>query len=185
MLVRRFRIGALTLLGLSTLVAARADEKVALDKVPARVTKAAKAKFPNGEIKKVEKEDEDGRTIYEVTLKDGKRHYAVSLEENGSIVKIEKEIGSDEGEAKGKSRKAEADDDDDDDEGEAKGKGKSRKAEADDDDDDEGEAKGKSRKADADDDDDKGKSRTAKADDEDEAKSKSRRAIPSRRRDTD
>jgi len=87
-------MGALAVFGLAALVvAAWADEeKVPLDKVPARVMKAVKDKFPRAEIKQVEKEVEDGKTIYEIGLKDGGQNVDVSLKEDGTIVEIEKEV---------------------------------------------------------------------------------------------
>src|SRR3954451_15547806 len=91
---KRIGTGALAVFGLSALViAARADEeKVPLDKVPAKIMKAVKDKFPRAEIKQAEKEVEEGKTIYEIGLKDGGQNVDVSLKEDGTIVEIEKEV---------------------------------------------------------------------------------------------
>jgi uncharacterized membrane protein YkoI len=90
----RFGTCALALLGLSALaVGARADEeKVALEKVPAAAMKAVKDKFPAAEIRQAEKEVEEGKTIYEIGLKDHGQNIDVSLTEDGTILEIEKEI---------------------------------------------------------------------------------------------
>ncbi len=72
---------------------ARADEElIQLDKVPAAVMKAVKAKFPGAELKKAARETEDGKTLYEVTLTHDGSNYDVALQENGTFAEIEKEI---------------------------------------------------------------------------------------------
>jgi uncharacterized membrane protein YkoI len=68
------------------------DEKVALDKLPKAVVDAVKAKFPKAELKEAEKETEDGKTKYEVTIKDGESKIDVDVTENGTITGYEKEI---------------------------------------------------------------------------------------------
>ncbi len=90
----RFATGTLALLGLSAMVVgARADEeKIPLDKVPAAVMKAVKAKFPKAEIKEAEKEVEKGETTYEIELKEDGHEFEVSLKEDGTILEVEKQI---------------------------------------------------------------------------------------------
>ena len=68
------------------------DEKVAIDKLPKAVVEAVKAKFPKAELVAGEKEKEDGKTVYEVKIKDGKADVTVKLTEDGKITEIEKEI---------------------------------------------------------------------------------------------
>jgi hypothetical protein len=72
---------------------ARADEKeIPLDKVPAAVMKAVKAKFPRIEIKAASEETEDGKTEYEIeSIVDGAATDIV-LKPDGTILAIEKEI---------------------------------------------------------------------------------------------
>jgi uncharacterized membrane protein YkoI len=84
------------LLGLSTFLAGvRADEeKIPLKDVPKAVLDAVKAKFPAGEIKSAEKEVEDGKTTYEIALKDKGHALEVSLKADGSILEIEKKIAA-------------------------------------------------------------------------------------------
>src|SRR5262245_58281642 len=73
---------------------ARADEeKVPLDKLLKSVTSAVKKRFPNLDLKDASKEvTEDKKTVYEVTLMDGKMKIDVSVTPEGSIVMIEKQI---------------------------------------------------------------------------------------------
>jgi hypothetical protein len=71
----------------------RADEqKVPLDKVPAKVLDAVKAKFPNAEMKSASKEKENNETVYEVTIKNDGQKIDVELKEDGTILAIEKTI---------------------------------------------------------------------------------------------
>ena len=90
------RIGLLmaAFLGFASLVpSARADEeKIPLDKVPAPVMKAFKAKFPKAEIKAAIKEVEDGKTTYEIeSMQDGLSIDCV-LKPDGDFVEIERQI---------------------------------------------------------------------------------------------
>jgi uncharacterized membrane protein YkoI len=76
--------------------AARADEeeKVPLDKLPKAVVDAVKEKFPKAELLSADKEKEDGKTLYEVAIKDGKQKIDVTVTPEGKIVAIEKEIAA-------------------------------------------------------------------------------------------
>jgi hypothetical protein len=71
----------------------RADEeKVPLDKVPKAVLDAAKKRFPKGEVKEASKEVADGKTTYEVSMKENGKNIDISLTPEGSITLIEKEV---------------------------------------------------------------------------------------------
>ncbi len=71
----------------------RADEeKVPLDKVPKAVLEAAKKRFPKADIVGASKEGEDGKTVYEVELKEGGKTIDVTLTPEGTITLIEKQI---------------------------------------------------------------------------------------------
>ena len=68
------------------------EEKIALDKVPAAVKEAVKKKFPKAEMKEAAKEVENGKTVYEISIKDGETAIDVSLSDEGKILAIEKEM---------------------------------------------------------------------------------------------
>lgn len=86
-------VGAIATLGLMAMASAvAADDKIPLDQVPKAVMDAVKAKFPGAEITGAEKEEEDGKTIYEIALKDKGQAIDVSLKPDGTIVSMEKEI---------------------------------------------------------------------------------------------
>ncbi len=68
------------------------EEKVALDKVPKPVLDAAKAKFPKAELVGAEKEEEDGKTVYEVALKDHGTTVEIIVTPEGKILVIEKVV---------------------------------------------------------------------------------------------
>jgi uncharacterized membrane protein YkoI len=68
------------------------EEKVPLDKVPKTVMAAVKAKFPDAEPKGASREKENGKIIYEVTIKNKGQNIDVELSEDGKILAIEKEI---------------------------------------------------------------------------------------------
>jgi hypothetical protein len=71
----------------------RADEeKVALDKVPKEVMEAVKKRFPKAEITGAEKETADGKTTYEINVKDKDAKIDVQVSEKGEIQAIEKMI---------------------------------------------------------------------------------------------
>lgn len=79
-------------------LAARADddkeEKVPLDKVPKAVLKAVKAKFKGAKMIGAQTEKADGKTLYEINLKDKGQSVDVSVTPEGKIVSIEKTIAA-------------------------------------------------------------------------------------------
>jgi hypothetical protein len=76
-------------LGLS----ARADEKkIAPEKLPAAVKKAVKAAFPKAKVTSAAKEVEEGETVYEVSLTFEGDKYDLSVEPDGTIEEVEREI---------------------------------------------------------------------------------------------
>lgn len=68
------------------------EEKVPLDKVPKAVLDAIKAKFPGAKLGEAEKETEDGKTTYEVSLEHKGQAYSVSATAEGKITEVEREI---------------------------------------------------------------------------------------------
>jgi hypothetical protein len=73
--------------------AVRADEeKVPLDKLPKAVADAVKKRFPKAEQLEASKETENGKTEYEVTIKDAGKKIDVTLTPDGALLSIEKEF---------------------------------------------------------------------------------------------
>ena len=90
--MRSFIIGAVAVV-VGIVGPARADEeKVALDKVPKAVMDAAKKRFPDAKFTDASKEDENGKTTYELTFKDGGKNVDVTLTPEGVLTLIEKEV---------------------------------------------------------------------------------------------
>jgi uncharacterized membrane protein YkoI len=74
---------------------ARADEeKVALDKVPRPILDAVKARFEGAEVTGAGKETEDGKPVFEITIKHKGQNIDVTLSPEGEILVIEKEIAA-------------------------------------------------------------------------------------------
>jgi hypothetical protein len=88
--------GLATLAALVLLVpAARADEeKVPLDRLPKEVVETVKKRFPGAELVEASKEDENGKTVYEVTIKDKGQKSDVTVATDGALVSIEREIAA-------------------------------------------------------------------------------------------
>ena len=78
-----------TLLFLALAVGARgAEEKIPVKQLPKAVRKAVKAKFPKAEIAGAAKEEEGGKTTYEVMLKVKGRAVDMALEADGTILEV-------------------------------------------------------------------------------------------------
>lgn len=93
--MRKLCISLLAMAGLAFCTSVRADEeKVPLDKLPAKIKEAVKAKFPDAEIVAASKEKEDGVVLYEVNIKNKKQTIEVTATEDGKIVEVEYEITS-------------------------------------------------------------------------------------------
>jgi hypothetical protein len=82
----------LTLAVLSAAFAWSGEEKVPLDKLPQRVVKAVGAKFPKIKMVSAVKSTADGKTTFEVTLKNGDYGIDVVVTSEGKIMQIEKEM---------------------------------------------------------------------------------------------
>ncbi len=71
----------------------RADEeKVEISQLPKAVSDAVKTRFPKIEMVSASKETEDGKTVYEVTLKNKGKSIDVSVSLEGKLQAIEKEV---------------------------------------------------------------------------------------------
>lgn len=89
----RWLVGvAAVLLALGAVARADDDEKVPLDKVPAKVKDAAKAKYPKAEFVSAEKGDQDGTKVYELVLKQGERKWEVCFTPEGKFVSSEEAV---------------------------------------------------------------------------------------------
>jgi hypothetical protein len=74
---------------------ARADEeKVPLDKLPKAVVDGVKKRFPDAELVGAEKENENGKTVYELAIKNKGQNVSVTLTPEGALVEIENEIAA-------------------------------------------------------------------------------------------
>jgi uncharacterized membrane protein YkoI len=75
---------------------APSEEDVAIDKLPTAVKAAIKAKFPKAKMHSAEQGKEDGKPIYEVSLKQNKQNIDVTLVPDGTILSFEKTIAASE-----------------------------------------------------------------------------------------
>jgi uncharacterized membrane protein YkoI len=89
-------LGTSAVAGLVVLAATAAadDKKIPLDKVPAKVMAAIKDRFPGADVNSVEKETEDGKVVYDVELKHNGRKYEMDIQEDGTVMEIEKEVAA-------------------------------------------------------------------------------------------
>ncbi len=93
MLKFTFATALLLVVGPSVAVC-RAEDKIPLDMVPAKITAAVKEWFPKGEITSVTKETEDGKVVYDVELKQQDKKFEMDIQEDGTVVEIEREIAA-------------------------------------------------------------------------------------------
>lgn len=80
------------LASLLTISALAADDDLPLDQIPAAVLKAVKDKFPTGTIEEATKVEDDGVTIFEITIEVAEDDITVSLKADGTILEISQEI---------------------------------------------------------------------------------------------
>lgn len=89
--VGRLIMGAV--LGLFVLASGlQADEKISLDKVPARIKRALKTKYPKAHVVSAAKETEEGKTVYEFKLEDGDKKWEATFTPAGKFVGTEEAI---------------------------------------------------------------------------------------------
>jgi hypothetical protein len=92
--MRMFSCLAVSLV-LALAMASWADEqKIALDKVPAKVMAGAKQKFPKAKFLGASTEKENGQVQYEIELLNNEQHIDITLLEDGSIDSIEAVIAA-------------------------------------------------------------------------------------------
>jgi uncharacterized membrane protein YkoI len=93
-------VGASAVVGLVMLATAvRADDKpqpkaqkLTADQLPKVIKDAVNGRFPGAEITSAEKETENGKVIFDIELKQQGRKYEMDIEENGTVIEIEKEV---------------------------------------------------------------------------------------------
>jgi uncharacterized membrane protein YkoI len=68
------------------------DKKISLNKAPKGVQETIKARLPGADVTSIEKENEDGKVVYDVELKHDGRKYEMDILEDGTLIEIEKEI---------------------------------------------------------------------------------------------
>jgi hypothetical protein len=68
------------------------EENVKLDKVPKAILDAVKAKFPGAKLLGASTEKEGDKIVYEGSLTYKKHHHDVTVEADGKIVSVEREI---------------------------------------------------------------------------------------------
>jgi len=96
--MRRYNLGAVlaAMIGLSGLWALAEEKEIALDKVPAKVLEAVKAKWPKAKIEEVEVDDEDGKTVYEFELEEeddkSEREWSATFSADGKFIESEEEV---------------------------------------------------------------------------------------------
>lgn len=69
-------------------------QKIAPDKLPEKVSAAIKARFPGAQITSAEKETENGKVVYDIELKHQGRKYEMDIQEDGTVIEIEKEVAA-------------------------------------------------------------------------------------------
>ncbi len=74
------------------IMAEEAEVAVPLEKLPKAVTAAVKKAFSKATLVSALQKKEDGETLYEVTVKENGKRIEITLEEDGEIEEIEKEI---------------------------------------------------------------------------------------------
>ena len=85
---RRLILGAGVLCGLTLLPAAARAQKAPEKKLSEVVRKTFEAKFPNAQIQKVDVEEEEGVTVYDVEFKDADGEKETDIAADGTMLEI-------------------------------------------------------------------------------------------------
>jgi uncharacterized membrane protein YkoI len=72
--------------------ATEASDKIEISQLPKPVSDSVKKKYPKAEIRAAEKGDENGKTVYEISITNGKDKMDVTLDPAGKILLVEKEV---------------------------------------------------------------------------------------------
>jgi uncharacterized membrane protein YkoI len=73
---------------------APAAEKIETDKLPKAIMDAIKGRFPDADITSAEKEKEGDKVVFDIELKSKGKKYEMDIEENGTILQVEKEVAA-------------------------------------------------------------------------------------------
>jgi hypothetical protein len=92
--VRGWGLAALAALVLLAPAVRADEEKVPLDKLPKAVVDTVKKRFPDARLVSASKEDENGKTVYEVSIEDKGQKSDVTVTTEGALVSIETEIAA-------------------------------------------------------------------------------------------
>jgi uncharacterized membrane protein YkoI len=68
------------------------EEKLTEDKIPAKVLAAVKGRFPGAKITSASRERADGKVVYDIELEQKGRKYEMDIQEDGTILEVEKEV---------------------------------------------------------------------------------------------
>jgi hypothetical protein len=67
-------------------------EKLTEDKIPQKVMKTIKGRFPDAKITAAEKEKEGDDIVYDIELTSKGRKYEMDIKEDGTLIEIEKQV---------------------------------------------------------------------------------------------
>ena len=67
------------------------DVKIAVKDLPPAVVQTVQRVFPQGEMKRAEKEEKDDQVSYDVKVESGKTLYSIETTADGSLIKVERE----------------------------------------------------------------------------------------------
>jgi uncharacterized membrane protein YkoI len=84
-------VGLVVLMSLAQ-AADKKEEKITADKVPQKVMDAVKARFARPEFVSITKETDNGKVVYDLEFKFEGRKYEMDVEENGTVLEVEKEV---------------------------------------------------------------------------------------------
>ena len=83
------------------------EEKVKIDQVPAAARKTLEAEAKGAKIDEVDKEEDDGKVIYEVDVKLDGHNYEIKVAPDGLLICKKLDEGGEEKDEKGKDEKEE------------------------------------------------------------------------------
>ena len=67
-------------------------EKLTSENIPPKIMAAINGRFPGAQVTSAERENEDGKIVYDIELKHSGRKYEMDIHDDGTIIEIEKEM---------------------------------------------------------------------------------------------